>query len=394
MLGRFFLNGLAGRAGLIMALLVAVAVAVPLLNALPDGNPFHVADHLVPVWGRYLCYALLAVAVNLVWGYAGILSLGHAAFFALGGYAMAMYLTRQIGARGVYADALLPDFMVRNNYTELPWYWLHFDHFWYAALMVLLVPGVLAFVFGWLAFRSRVSGVYLSIITQAFTYALMLAFRREEMGFGGDTGMNNFRDILGYDLAAPATRLALFSTSAIALALGVFIVAALVRSKFGKVLIAVRDAESRTRFLGYRVEGYKLTVWTLSAVMAGVAGALYVPQIGILNPLEFDPRSSIEAVIWVAIGGRGTFLGPVVGGVVVNGLKSFLTATYADIWLFVLGGLFILVTLLLPRGIVGTVGHGWSALRQRRASSRAAPGTEPTRGDDPPSGALQPGLAE
>jgi len=305
--------------------------------------------------GKYLCYALLAVSLDLVWGFAGILSLGHGAFFALGGYAMGMHLMREIGNRGVYADPLLPDFMVFLNYDTLPWFWLGFDHFWFAALMVMLVPGLLAFVFGWLAFRSRVTGVYLSIITQAMTYALMLAFFRNELGFGGNNGLTDFKDVLGYSLQSDSTRAGLFVAAAIALALGLLIARYITTSKLGKVLVGVRDAESRTRFIGYRVEGYKLFVFVVSAMMAGVAGALYTPLVGIINPGEFSPANSIEIVIWVALGGRGTLVGAAIGAIIVALAKTLLTGWIPEIWLFALGGMFVFVTLFLPKGVLGAV---------------------------------------
>ena len=290
------------------------------------------------LFGKYVCYAILALAIDLIWGYCGILSLGHGAFFALGGYAMGMYLMRQIGSRGVYGNPILPDFMVFLNYPKLPWYWNGFDMFWFAALMVVLVPGLLAFCFGWLAFRSRVTGVYLSIITQAMTYALLLAFFRNDFGFGGNNGLTDFKDILGFNVQADGTRAALFALSCLALIVGFLICRAVVTSKLGKVLIAVRDAKSRTRFLGYRVESYKLFVFTLSACMAGVAGALYVPQVGIINPSEFAPGNSIEAVIWVAVGGRGTLIGAALGAVVVNYAKTFFTSGHAGAVLAVHAG--------------------------------------------------------
>ena len=360
-----------------LVLLGAFAIAIPVLNLLvPASSSLHVSTYLVALFGKYVCYAILALSIDLIWGYAGILSLGHGAFFALGGYAMGMYLMRQIGTRGVYANPVLPDFMVFLNWHELPFYWYGFNWFIYAALMVLLVPGLLAFVFGWFAFRSRVTGVYLSIITQAMTYALMLGFFRNNFGFGGNNGLTDFKDILGFNVQAEATRNALLVISCIALGVGFLICRAVVTSKFGKILIAVRDAESRTRFLGYRVENYKLFVFVLSACMAGVAGALYVPQIGIINPSEFAPANSIEAVIWVAVGGRGTLTGAVLGAVVVNYAKTFFTTGFlAPYWLFVLGGLFIAVTLLLPHGIVGTVQRGLS-LRADRKSAAAEQGTE------------------
>jgi len=336
-----------------LLILLAVLVAVPVLNALPTDNPLYVSTYMVTLLGKYLTYALLAVAVDLVWGYLGILSLGHAAFFALGGYAMGMYLMRQIGERGVYGHPLLPDFMVFLDWQELPWFWQGFDQFWFAALMVMVAPGLLAFVFGWLAFRSRVTGVYLSIITQALTYALMLAFFRNEMGFGGNNGLTDFKDILGYSLQSDGTRIGLFIASGVALALGYLACRALVKSRLGRVAVAIRDTEDRTRFIGYKVEHVKLAIFTFSAVLAGIAGALYVPQVGIINPGEFTPLNSIEVVIWVAMGGRATLYGAVLGAIGVNYAKTWFTAAFPEVWLFALGGLFVLVTLLLPRGIVG-----------------------------------------
>jgi urea transport system permease protein len=296
---------------------------------------------------------MLALALDLVWGFAGILSLGHAAFFALGGYAMGMYLMREIGPRGVYGNPILPDFMVFLNWHALPWYWHGFDYPLFAIVMVLVVPAALAFVFGFFAFRSRVTGVYLSIITQALTYALLLAFFRNDMGFGGNNGLTDFKDIFHYDLHADGTRCALLLASAIALVLSLLLCRAVVTSRFGRVLIAVRDAESRTRFLGYRPETYKLVAFVLSAMIAGVGGALYVPQVGIINPSEFSPANSIEAVIWVAVGGRGTLIGAILGAVVVNAGKTFFTGALPELWLFALGALFVLVTVFLPRGVIG-----------------------------------------
>ena len=358
-----------------LAVLAVIAVLVPFLNlAFPPSSALHVPTYLVALFGKYLCYALLALSIDLIWGYCGILSLGHGAFFALGGYAMGMYLMRQIGTRGVYAHPELPDFMVFLNWPELPVFWYGFQHFPYALLMILFVPGALAFVFGWFAFRSRVTGVYLSIITQALTYALMLGFFRNNFGFGGNNGLTDFKDILGFNVQAQGTRAALFFISCVAVALGFLICRALVTSKFGKVLVAVRDAEPRTRFLGYRAESYKLFVFTLSACMAGVAGALYVPQVGIINPSEFSPANSIEAVIWVAVGGRGTLIGAVLGAVLVNyGKTTFTSGMLAPYWLFVLGGLFIVVTLLLPRGIVGTWQHWRSQQKARADEASSAP---------------------
>jgi urea transport system permease protein len=335
--------------------LLALGVVVPVLNLLvPADSLFHVPTYVVTLIGKYLCFAMLALALDLIWGYCGILSLGHGAFFALGGYAMGMYLMRQIGDRGVYGNSTLPDFMVFLNWQELPWYWYGFDNFGFALLMVFLAPGILAFIFGWLAFRSRVTGVYLSIITQALTYALMLAFFRNDMGFGGNNGLTDFKDILGFDLQADGTRVVLFITTLVSLALAYIFCQYITRSKAGRVLISIRDAESRTRFIGYRVEHYKLFVFIVSALIAGMAGALYVPQIGIINPSEFNPLNSIEVVIWVAIGGRGTLYGAVIGAVLVNYAKTtFTSGIFAEYWLFILGALFVITTIYLPRGVVG-----------------------------------------
>jgi urea transport system permease protein len=352
------LRALRGDVGgqIMLTVLAAAAVLVPVLSlAVPESSPWHLSTYTVTLLGKYLCYALLAVAGDLVWGYLGILSLGHGAFFALGGYAMGMYLMRQIGERGVYGNPVLPDFMVFLNWNELPWFWHGFDMFWFAAIMAVLVPGLLAYVFGYLAFRSRVTGVYLSIITQAMTYALMLAFFRNEMGFGGNNGLTDFKDLLGFDLQSDSTRAGLFVASAVALALGYIACRAIVASRLGRVAVAIRDAESRTRFIGYRVERVKVALFTFSAMLAGLAGALYVPQVGIVNPGEFSPLNSIEIVIWVAVGGRATLYGAVVGAVLVNYGKSTFTAVFPDAWLFALGGLFVLVTLLLPRGAAGLV---------------------------------------
>ena len=339
---------------ILLAVLAVLAVVVPVANlVVPADSVFHVSTYTVTLLGKYLCYAMLAVALDLVWGYCGILSLGHGAFFALGGYAMGMYLMRQIGGRGVYGHPELPDFMVFLNWDALPWYWYGFDQFWFACALVALVPGVLAFVFGWLAFRSRVTGVYLSIMTQALTYALMLAFFRNEMGFGGNNGLTDFKDILGASLQADWTRAVLFIVSALALALTYLFCRLVVTSKLGRVMTAIRDAEDRTRFIGYRVERFQLAVFTASAVLAGIAGALYVPQVGIINPSEFQPLNSIELVVWVAVGGRGTLYGAALGAAVVNYAKTVLTGTLPEVWLFALGTLFVLVTLVLPRGIVG-----------------------------------------
>jgi urea transport system permease protein len=346
--GRLRLGLRAGLAAAVLAL-----AALPLLNALPQGHALHVSDFVVSVTGKWICYAILALSVDLAWGYAGILSLGHGAFFALGGYAIGMHLMRLIGPRGVYGHPVLPDFMVFLGWPELPWYWWGFGSFPFAALMVLLVPGALALVVGFLAFRSRITGVYFSILTQAVTYALMLAFFRNDMGFGGNNGFTDFKELLGMPLNTPAARAALFYASLLALAGSFLLCARLTATKYGRVLTAIRDAESRVRFLGYDVTRHKLLVFLLSAMLAGLAGALYVPQVGIINPGEFSPGNSIEAVVWVALGGRGTLVGAALGAFAVNGLKTWLTTVAPDLWLFVLGGLFVAVTLFLPRGLVG-----------------------------------------
>ena len=375
MTSHILIRSLDRSAMIFLIVVAAIAIVVPILNlAVPQSSALHMPTYLVALFGKYICYALLALSIDLIWGYCGILSLGHGAFFALGGYAMGMYLMRQIGTRGVYADPILPDFMVFLNWKELPLFWYGFQHFPYALLMIVAVPGALAFVFGWFAFRSRVTGVYLSIITQALTYALMLGFFRNNFGFGGNNGLTDFKDILGFNVQAESTRNVLFSISCVALMAGFLVCRAVVTSKFGKVLIAIRDAEARTRFLGYRVESYKLFVFTLSACMAGIAGALYVPQVGIINPGEFAPGNSIEAVIWVAVGGRGTLTGAALGAVLVNYGKTYFTSgVLAPYWLFMLGSLFIGVTLLLPRGVVGTL-HHWTALRRARVSAAAEDG--------------------
>ncbi|WP_444999371.1 urea ABC transporter permease subunit UrtC [Halomonas mongoliensis] len=362
---------------LFLGVLLAAMTLVTLLHlAVPQGHPLHVNAYTVNLFGKYLSYALLAVAVDLVWGYLGILSLGHGAFFALGGYAMGMYLMRQIGDRGVYGDPVLPDFMVFLSWENLPWYWLGFDMAWFAFLMVLLVPGALALVFGFLAFRSRVTGVYLSIITQALTFALMLAFFRNEMGFGGSDGLTDFREILGFNLRSNETRLGLFLVSGVALALGYVVCRAIVGSKLGRVCVATRDAEARTRFLGYRVERFQLFVFVVSAMLAGLAGALYVPQVGIINPSEFSPLFSIEIVLWVALGGRATLYGAVIGAILVNYAKTYFTGAMPDAWLFALGGLFVLVTVFLPRGVAGLLAYRLK--RRRGPDDSSAAGTEVT----------------
>ncbi len=343
------------RSGILfLSLLSLFTIAVPCLNLMvPQGNVFHVSTYTMAIFGKYLTYALLAVSVDLIWGYMGILSLGHSAFFALGGYGMGMYLMRQIGTRGEYGHPILPDFMVFLNWSELPWFWHGFNWFGFAMVMAVLVPVLLAMVFGWFAFKSRVSGVYLSIITQALTYSLMLAFFRNEMGFGGNNGLTDFKDILGFSLQSDTTRAALFALSGAALGLGYLACHFIVNSKLGRVCRAIRDAEDRTLFIGYRVAHVQLAVFAFSAALAAVAGILYVPQVGIINPSEFSPLNGIEIVVWVAVGGRATLFGAVIGALTVNYAKSFLTAAMPEIWLFALGALFIFVTLFLPDGIAG-----------------------------------------
>ncbi|MGE0768495.1 MAG: urea ABC transporter permease subunit UrtC [Hyphomicrobiaceae bacterium] len=373
MITKLVIDSLDRRAVYFLAFLLVVLLAVPALNLwVSEGSALHVPTYVMALLGKYVCFAVLALSLDLVWGYCGILSLGHGAFFALGGYAMGMYLMRQIGTRGVYAHPILPDFMVFLNWKELPYFWYGFSSFPYALLMIILVPGALAFAFGWLAFRSRVAGVYLSIITQALTYALMLAFFRNDMGFGGNNGLTDFKDLLGFPVQAQSTRATLFALSVLLLGLGFLMARVLVTSAFGKVLVGIRDAESRTRFLGYRVENYKLVVFTFSAMLAGLAGALYVPQVGIINPSEFAPANSIEAVIWVAVGGRGTLIGAAVGAFVVNYMKTFFTSgALAAYWLFVLGGMFVFVTLALPKGIVGTLSDYLANRRRKNTGTDA-----------------------
>lgn len=348
----------------ILTLVVAVGVPICAL-VIPEGHPLHLSAYALTLIGKIMCFALAAIALDLVWGYCGILSLGHGLFFALGGYAMGMYLMRSIGREGVYKSDL-PDFMVFLDWKELPWFWHGTEHLPYALLLVVLVPGVLAWLFGFFAFRSRIKGVYLSIITQAMTYAAMLLFFRNETGFGGNNGFTDFKRIAGYAVAAPETRAALFVLTFLAL-LGAFVACRyIVTSKLGRVVTAVRDAEMRVMFSGYNPLGYKLFVWTFSAVLCGIAGALYVPQVGIINPGEMSPANSIEMAVWVAVGGRGTLIGPIVGAFLVNGAKTMFTAYFAEYWLFLLGAMFVLVTLYLPDGVVGL----WRRLRGKRTAAQ------------------------
>jgi urea transport system permease protein len=356
-------------------------VVVPALNRLvPASSGLHLPDYLVPLLGKFVCYAMVALALDLVWGYAGILSLGHGVFFALGGYAMGMYLMRAIGTQGVYRSEL-PDFMVFLNWKALPWYWHGFEYFPFAALMVFLAPGALAWVFGFFAFRSRIRGVYFSIITQAMTYALMLLFFRNNTGFGGNNGLTDFKRLLGFPLAEPATKLGLYMVSVLALLLTYALCRFIVTSRAGQVVRAIRDAELKVMFTGYDPVQYKQFLWTVSAMLCGLAGALYVPQVGIINPSEMAPANSIEMAIWVAVGGRGTLVGAIAGAGLINGLKSWTTAAFPDAWLFVLGALFIAVTLFMPDGLVGLLSQGrprqWlqrlGALRTRLHASTPLP---------------------
>ncbi len=365
-----------GWSAFIVALIVVCAVA-PVLNLwVPAGSPLHLSDYAVALLGKIMCYAICALAMDLIWGYTGILSLGHGLFFALGGYVMGMYLMRQIGRDGNYQSEL-PDFMVFLDWKELPWHWALSDSFFATLILVVAVPGIVAFVFGYFAFRSRIKGVYFSIITQAMTYAAMLLFFRNETGFGGNNGFTDFKRILGQPIATPTMRMLLFVLTGLAL-LGFFLLGRwLVRSKFGRVLQAVRDAETRVMFSGYSPLPYKLTIWTISAMMCGVAGALYVPQVGIINPGEMSAANSIEIAVWAAVGGRATLIGPIVGAFLVNGAKSWLTVTAPEFWLYFLGALFIAVTLFLPNGVVGLLRR---SKKEAKAVAAAAPADAPTTG--------------
>ncbi|WP_298618540.1 urea ABC transporter permease subunit UrtC [uncultured Zoogloea sp.] len=388
--------GLGPKGWLAVAIAALVAwVLVPMAHLmLPESHPLHVSTYAITLIGKILCYAVVAVAMDLIWGYGGILSLGHGLFFALGGYSFGMYLMRQIGREGSYQSDL-PDFMVFLDWKELPWYWTGSDHFLWALFLAVAVPGVIAWIFGYFAFRSRIKGVYFSIITQALTYAAMLFFFRNETGFGGNNGFTDFKRILGYSITAPETRLVLFGLS-VALLLGTLILGrVLIASKFGKVLTAIRDAESRVMFIGYNPLHYKLFIWTLSAMLCGLAGALYVPQVGIINPSEMSVANSIEIAIWVAVGGRGTLIGPVFGAAIVNLSKSWFTTSFPEYWLFFLGLLFILVTLYLPQGVVGL----WAKLTRREAKAAApakaeTPAAPAARSADTPAAELPAGAAK
>ena len=351
------LKGLHGKRGWIafVTFSLLALVAIPIQNAyLGEGTFLHVPNYIIPLFGKYVCYAIVALAMDMIWGYTGILSLGHGLFFALGGYAMGMYLMLAIAGEGVYASEL-PDFMVFLDWKELPWFWRGFDRAWFAILMVFLAPGLLALVFGFFAFRSRIRGVYFAIVTQALTYAGMLLFFRNNTGFGGNNGFTDFKRIFGYALSEQSTKVGLYISTVIVLIFSYLICRYITRSKLGRVLTAIRDAEGRVRFSGYDPLKYKLFVWTFSAMLCGVAGALYVPQVGIINPSEMQPSNSIEIAIWVAVGGRGTLVGAILGSTVVNVAKSWFTVSYPDYWLYFLGGLFIFVTIFLPHGLLGII---------------------------------------
>jgi urea transport system permease protein len=354
------------------AFLLITLVIVPVLHLAVPTGPLHLSTYAITLVGKIMCYAIVAVALDLVWGYGGILSLGHGLFFSLGGYVFGMYLMREIGREGVYHSDL-PDFMVFLDWKQFPWYWQGTEHFWYVALMTLLVPGLIAFVFGFFAFRSRIKGVYFSIITQALTFAAMLLFFRNETGFGGNNGFTDFKHILGYSITDPKTRMVLFCLTAVTLAAAITFCRYLVTSKFGRVLAAIRDAESRVMFIGYNTLWYKLFAWTASAVLCGIAGALYVPQVGIINPSEMSPATSIEIAIWVAVGGRGTLIGPAIGAFLVNLAKSWFTVAFPEYWLFFLGAVFVIVTLFLPDGVVGL----WRRMKARRKQPAGPPATSP-----------------
>lgn len=348
------------------SLLGIAIILLPLLNIFAPENSFlHIPDYMFSLFGKYLCYALVALAIDLIWGYTGVLSLGHGVFFSLGGYAMGMYLMRSIGKEGVYKSEL-PDFMVFLDWKELPWYWWGFDSFIFTFFVILILPGLFAFIFGYFAFKSRIKGVYFAIITQAMTYALMLLFFRNNTGFGGNNGLTDFKKILGYSLQEPSTKMSLYILTAIVLFIFYVVARFVVQSKFGRVLTAIRDSENRVMFSGYNTLNYKLAIWTISAFICGIAGALYVPQVGIVNPSEMQPSNSIEMAIWVAVGGRGTLSGALVGAGLVNGAKSWFTVAAPDYWLYFLGILFIVVTLFFPKGFVGI----FSRLRIKRKGNQ------------------------
>jgi len=350
---RFF--SATGRKGWVALMLFALLtiVAVPASHLmLPVDHALWIPTFYVTLLGKIMCYAIVAVAMDLIWGYAGVLSLAQGLFFALGAYAFGMYLMREIGLDGVY-QSHLADYMVFLDWKEYPWYWKFSEYFLWSMMLVIVAPGLLAFVFGFFVFRSRVKGVYFAIISQAMLYAFLLLFFMNNFGFGGNNGFTDFQRILGYDITSPEMRATLFAMSATMLMFALLLGRYLVSSKFGRILTAIRDAEMRVMFLGYNPLWYKLFIWTLGAIICGIAGALYVPQVGIINPSEMATASSIEIAIWTAIGGRGTLIGPAIGAVVVNLSKSWFTVAFPEYWLYFLGLMFVLVTLLLPQGIVG-----------------------------------------
>ncbi len=371
----FQVHGRRGWTGVLVTMLL-ICVLVPILNgAMPAESALHVPDYVVTVLGKFMCFGIVALAMDLIWGFTGILSLGHGVFFALGGYAMGMYMMRDMAGEGVYKSDL-PDFMVFLDWKELPWFWQGFDSFLYALVMCVLAPAVLALIFGFFAFRSRIGGVYFSIITQALTFAFMLWFFRNETGFGGNNGLTDFKRIYGYTLADPSTKLGLYILSAAFLVCTYVVCRYTVTGRLGRVLRAIRDHEGKVMFTGYNPLKYKLFVWTFSAALCGLAGALYVPQVGIINPSEMEPANSIEMAIWVAVGGRATLIGAPLGALLINGAKSLFTASFPDYWLYFLGVLFIAVTLFFPRGLLGTLQGWWS----ERSSSNDKPNS---KSDDP-----------
>jgi len=346
---------------------IVILLILPALNAfVPESSVFHVSDFTINLYGKYLCYAVLAISVDLLWGYTGLLSLGQCLFFALGGYALGMHLMLLIGKLGQYHSDL-PDFMVFLGYPKLPLHWEPFRSFWFAVAAVVLVPGLLALVFGFLAFRSRIRGVYFSILTQALTYGACLMFFRNDFTFGGNNGLTDFKFILGYDIRSAATQRGLFIATGVLLLLTYAFCRWLTLTRFGKIQRAVRDSENRVLFSGYAAANFKLFVFVVSAIIAGLAGALYVPQVGIINPSEMAPDKSLEAVVWVAVGGRGTLLGPVIGAIAVNALKSWATRAFPDLWLLILGAMFVIVVLFMPKGIVGLPAQFFSLFKRTSA---------------------------
>jgi urea transport system permease protein len=371
----------------IFIIAVLAIVVVPCLNAyVPESSAFHISNFSINLWGRYFCYAVVAISVDLLWGYTGLLSLGQCLYFSLGGYMMGMYLMRMIGSLGQY-HMPIPDFLVFLGWTRLPVFWKPFSSFPFALMMAVLLPGVLAFVFGFLAFRSRIRGVYFSILTQALTYAATLLFFRKNILMGGNNGFTDFKYMLGYDTRLPSTQRGLYVISGIFLVVVYLGCKWLTTTKLGKVQRAIRDSENRVLFSGYAAANFKLFIFVLASVIAGLAGVLYVPQVGIINPGEMSTQNSLEAIVWVAVGGRGTLVGPIVGAIFVNAFKSWATEAYPDYWPILLGGMFLLVVLFLPRGLVGLTEH-CVALVKRARRKTAAPIEAGTK-DTPPTAANQ-----